>query len=279
MKFHIGISSCPNDTYMFDAWVNSRIKLPEQHSFDFYFADIKKLNELALKKEPDLTKISIFSAGQLLNDYEFLTSGTTIGYKNGPLIISKRKIYPDEIPYTKIGIPGFNTTANLLLQHFYKPQLLPKEYFFYEIEEAVLSNEVDVGLIIHETRFTYQKKGLQKIVDLGKLWESAYNLPLPLGAIIVKRSLPKDIKIMLNHLMYQSIEHAFKYPEQSVDFIKRHAQETENDVIRQHIELYVNELSLKINEKGKEAIKKMFEVGIKLNLLPQWKQNIFIHEQ
>lgn len=278
MKFHIGISPCPNDTYMFDAWVNSRIKLPEHHSFDFYFADIKKLNELALRKEPELTKISVFTAGKLLNDYEILNSGAAIGYKNGPIIISKHKIYPDEISYCKIGIPGFNTTAHLLLQHFYKPQQLPKEYFFNEIEEAVLSNEVDAGVIIHETRFTYQKKGLQKIVDLGELWESAYHLPLPLGAIVVKRSLPEDIKIMLNHIMYQSIEHAFKYPEQSVDFIKRHAQETENDVIKQHIELYVNKFSLKINEQGKAAIKKMFEVGIKLNLLPQSEQNIFIHE-
>ncbi|MGQ9847835.1 MAG: 1,4-dihydroxy-6-naphthoate synthase, partial [Bacteroidales bacterium] len=263
----------------FDAWVNSRIKLPDNHSFDFYFADIKKLNELAQKKQPDVTKISVFSAGQLLNDYEFLTSGAAIGYKNGPIIISKRKIYPDEIPYTKIGIPGFSTTANFLLQLFYKPHQLPKEYFFNQIEEAILSNEVDAGVIIHETRFTYQKKGLKKIVDLGELWEATYHLPLPLGAVVVKRSLPKDIKTMLNNLMYQSIEHALKYPEQSVDFIKHYAQEIENDVIRQHIELYVNAFSLKINEQGKAAIKKMFEEGIKLNLLPKLDQNIFVNEQ
>lgn len=279
MNIHIGLSPCPNDTFMFDAWINSRIECPHEYRFDFYFADIKTLNELAEKREPEVTKISVFTAGHFLNDYELLTSGTAIGYKNGPIIISKRKIYPDEIPYVKIGVPGFNTTANLLLQLFYKPLQLPNEYFFNEIEEVVLSNEVDAGVIIHETRFTYQKKGLQQIVDLGEKWESVYALPLPLGAIAVKRSLPREIKKMINQLMFQSVRHATLYPEQSVEFIKHHAQETSADVIRQHIELYVNDFSLNLNEHGKAAIKKMFQEGNKLGLIPLSEQNIFIDEE
>lgn len=279
MNFRIGLSPCPNDTFMFDAWINARIELPKEHSFDFYFADIKTLNEFAHQNEPDITKISVFTAGQILNNYELLTSGSAIGYKNGPLIISKRKIYPDEIPHAKIGIPGFNTTANLLLQLFYKPSQKPNEYFFNEIEEAILDNEVDAGVIIHETRFTFQSKGLQKIVDLGEKWESAYKLPLPLGAIAIKRKLPCEIKAMLNRLMFQSVQYAFKHPEKSIPLIKLHAQETSDKVIKQHIDLYVNDFSFNINELGKNAIKKMFEEGIRLNLLPNTKQNVFIHEQ
>ncbi|GAB4449497.1 MAG: 1,4-dihydroxy-6-naphthoate synthase [Bacteroidales bacterium] len=279
MKFHIGLSPCPNDTFMFDAWVNSKIDLPSEHTFDFYFADIKSLNQLASNNEPDVTKISVFAAGQLINEYELLTSGAAIGYKNGPIIISKRKIYPDEIPYAKIGIPGFNTTANLLLQLFYKPFQVPKEYFFNEIEESVLSNEIDAGVIIHETRFTYQKKGLKKIIDLGEKWESVYSFPLPLGVIAVKRSLPKEVKKIINSLMSQSVRYATLYPEQSVEFIKQHAQETADDVIKQHIQLYVNDSSIEINQKGKEAIKKMFDEGVRLHLLPQSTLNIFIDEE
>jgi len=279
MKLNVSISPCPNDTFMFEAWINQRIQYPQHLHFDFHFADIKTLNQWALNNETDITKISVFTAGQILNNYELLTVGSALGYKNGPLIISKKKIYPDEIPYAKIGVPGFNTTANLLLQLFYHPKQASKEYFFNEIEEALLENEIDAGVIIHETRFTYQKKGLQKIADLGEQWEATYQLPLPLGAIAIKRNLPRDIKKTINHILYQSISFAIANPEASMSFIKAHAQETAENVIKQHIDLYVNDFSLNIGSKGKEAVTKLMSEGIQLHLLPSNPLNVFIDEE
>jgi len=279
MKLNVSLSPCPNDTFMFEAWINQRIQYPKQLRFDFHFADIKTLNQGALNNQSDVTKISVFTAGQILEHYELLTAGCALGYKNGPLIISKKKIYPDEIPFAKIGVPGFNTTAYLLLQLFYQPQYDCKEYFFNEIENALLDNEIDVGVIIHETRFTYESKGLRKIADLGEQWEATYHLPLPLGAIAIKRNLPNDIKKTINQLLYRSIDFAFANPEASIPFIKAYAQETSEHVIKQHIDLYVNEFSLNIGSIGKEAVTKLLSEGMRLQLLPFNSLNVFIDEE
>jgi 1,4-dihydroxy-6-naphthoate synthase len=279
MKLSVGISPCPNDTFMFDAWIHKRIPGTETIHADFSFLDIQTLNQMALRSELDVTKLSVFTAGLVANQYEILNYGAALGYKNGPLIISKRKIYPDEIPFLKIGIPGINTTAYLLLKLFYNPQQTCKEYLFNDIEDALLDNEIDAGLIIHETRFTFQKKGLQKIVDLGEQWEMKYKLPLPLGVIAIKRSIPTYIKNQLSLLIKNSVHFAFDNPEASVNFIKQHAQETANDVIRQHINLYVNEFSKNLGDAGKKAVKQLLDEGAKLNLLPLTLSDLFFNNE
>lgn len=264
-KISLSISPCPNDTFIFDAWVNKR--LPSSIiDVDLYFDDIESLNKLAIKAEYDVTKLSLFAAGKVNKEYEILTSGAALGYKNGPLIVSKKKIYPDEIPFVNIAIPGINTTANLLLQLFYKPSNF-KEYKFNEIIDTILDNEVDAGVIIHETRFTYQKKGLKKIVDLGEIWEEKTKLPLPLGIIAVKRSLPEEVKKTINSTVKASVLFAFKNPEASYNFIRSHAQETQKEVIIKHIDLYVNEFSVDIGDKGKQAISKLLSEAANLKMI------------
>ncbi len=276
-KLSLSISPCPNDTFMFDAWVNKRLASLSP-DIDLHFDDIKSLNESAMRGEPDVTKLSLFAAGKVNKDYEMLTSGAALGYKNGPLIISKKKIYSDELPFVNFAIPGKNTTANLLLQLFYKPVKNCKEYFFYEIEDAILGNEVDAGVIIHETRFTYQNKGLQKIVDLGEIWEERTKLPLPLGVIAVKRSLPEEIKKSINRIIKESVLFAFGNPDTSLDFIRSHAQETDKDVVRKHIDLYVNEFSVDLGDKGKQAISKLLEEAVKLEMLEPLTLPLFIKD-
>jgi len=209
---------------------------------------------LAEQNVADVTKLSVYAVAKLLDKYQILTSGAAIGYGNGPLIVSKRKIYPDEIPFVKIGIPGFNTTAYALLCLFFKPQIACNEYFFYEIEQAILDNEVDAGLIIHETRFTYKEKGLKKIVDLGNIWEEKYNLPLPLGVFAIKNSLPSDTKKTINEAIKKSIIFANENYSKTFDFVEKYAQVKKQEVIQQHIRTYVNDFSICLTETGKKSI-------------------------
>ena len=166
MSLSLGFSPCPNDTYIFDAMVHGKIDT-EGLEFSTIIADVEELNNLAFKGEIDITKLSYHAFAKISESFRLLTSGSALGYKNGPLLVSRHKIYPDEITDLRIAIPGENTTANLLLSIAYPKIREKKAYLFSFIEEVVLSGEMDAGLIIHENRFTYQKKGLKKIIDLG----------------------------------------------------------------------------------------------------------------
>ncbi len=266
------ISPCPNDTFMFDAWINHRLNDGFGWNLQTYFYDIKTLNELAIKHIPDITKLSVFAASQVLSNYQILTSGAAIGYKNGPLIISKKPLTVNNISNVRLAVPGFNTTAYALLKFFFPQVRLCKEYFFNEIEDAILNHEVDAGLIIHETRFTFEKKGLFKIADLGEMWEKTYRLPLPLGVIAVKRSLPDDVKKSMNDLLRKSILYAFNEQASISNFVSTHAQIKDDDVIGQHIRLYVNEMSVELGKKGKRSIQVFFQQMIRASLIK--KENI-----
>jgi 1,4-dihydroxy-6-naphthoate synthase len=191
-------------------------------------------------------------------------------------LISKRKINTSELNKLKIAIPGFNTTANLLLSIAYPKITNKEEYIFNEIETAILNNKVDAGLIIHESRFTYEKRGLLKVADLGEFWESQFNRLVPLGCIVIKRSLPKTTIELVNRMISESVSYAFNKPEISREFIKQNAQELDDDVIKKHIELYVNRFSIDLGPEGREAIKFLFQKGNELRLLPAIKNNIFI---
>jgi 1,4-dihydroxy-6-naphthoate synthase len=276
-KISLGFSTCPNDTFIFDAMVHHKIDT-EGLDFNLVLADVEELNQKALKNELDVTKISYHAFSKIAHNYILLDSGSALGYKNGPILISKRKIYTDEVKDLKIAIPGSNTTANLLLSIAFPDAKNKKEYLFSDIEEVVLSNEVDAGLIIHENRFTYEKKGLKKIVDLGEYWEQETGLPIPLGGIAVNRKLDHKLQLKINRILKRSVEFAFEDPKSAYPFIKQYAQEMDEEVMYKHIELYVNDFTRDLGVNGRKAIEVLYEKAISLGILPKMNQDIFLNE-
>ena len=272
MNLSLGFSTCPNDTFVFDAMVNGRIDT-EGLKFDLHLADVEELNQLAFAATLDVTKVSYHAFACLSANYQLLTSGSALGFGCGPLLISKHKIYPDELEELKIAIPGKYTTANLLLSIAWPNLRHKKEYLFSDIEEVILSGEADAGVIIHENRFTYQEKGLRKIIDLGEYWEGLTGLPIPLGGIIAKRELSHEIRLKINRVLRRSVEYAFERPNESLPFVKQHAQAMEESVMCSHIELYVNDFTVDLGEKGREAIQVLYDKSVERSLFPQLHAN------
>lgn len=255
-KIKLGFSSCPNDTFIFDAMVNSKIDT-EGLEFETFIADVEVLNKKAFNEDLDVTKISFAAYMSLLDDYELLNSGSALGENCGPIIIAKEKFELNELVNKKIAIPGENTTANLLLKISFPEVKNKKELLFSEIEQAVLNGDVDAGLIIHESRFTYKEKGLKKIIDLGEYWESKTKSPTPLGGIIARKKLGKDVINKLNRVMKKSVQYAFDNSEATEDFVRKYAQEMEKEVMYKHIDLYVNDFTLDLGEAGRKAIENL----------------------
>jgi 1,4-dihydroxy-6-naphthoate synthase len=275
MTFRIGFSTCPNDTFIFDALVNKRIACGELY-FEPFLADVEELNKLAFQHQLDITKISIAAYPGVSEHYVLLDSGGAIGKNNGPLLVSKHPVDLDKINTLTIAIPGMHTTANLLFSIAFPNALRKKEYLFSKIEDAVLDGHAAAGLLIHESRFTYQSKGLQKVVDFGEFWENEYHQPIPLGGIAIRRNIPVDFIYKVNHLISESVKFAFADPKASDKYVKLHAQELEDEVIRQHIQLYVNQYSANLGQDGRSAIRFLFEKGAKLGLLPKIEKEIFV---
>ena len=234
------------------------------------------MNQLAKESVLDVTKLSFAAFAHVSEKYQLLPYGAALGFGNGPLLISKKKIYPDEVPHVKIATPGKYTTAVLLLGIFWPEAKKLKDYIFSDIEEVVISGEADAGLIIHETRFTYKQKGLLKIADLGEMWEKETNLPLPLGGIAIKRSLPETVKNEIGKLVKTSLDFANQFPEASQSFIRKNAQETSELVTKQHIGLYVNKYSNDLGSEGKNAIIQMLNKGHEKGFLPKPIEPIFV---
>lgn len=278
MKLKLCFSTCPNDTFMFDALVNGKIDTKD-FSFDVHLADIDELNRLAFEGLPDITKISFNAFAKVSDKYQLLSAGSALGSGVGPLVVSRRLIYPDEVKDVKIAIPGLDTTANMLFSIAFPDARNKKVYLFSEIEEAILSNEVDAGLIIHENRFTYEKLGLKKIIDLGEYWELQTKLPIPLGGIAVKRNLPEKVKTQINQIMKSSVEYAFAHPKETYTYVRKYAQSMDEEVMYKHIQLYVNKYSVDLGDDGRNAINELFVRTHQLNLIPKVNENIFIHFQ
>ena len=253
MTLSLAISPCPNDTFMFWAMLHRQVNTFGL-TFRVEMRDIEQLNNAATEQEFDVVKISYAHYPKVSQAYQLLTAGSALGFGNGPLLISRRKIYPDEVPHLRIAIPGVDTTANMLLTMAFPMATRKKAYLFSEIEEVVLSDEADAGLLIHETRFTYAQKGLRKIMDLGEYWEKETGFPLPLGAIAVRRDLPEEVKGQLNIALSDSVRYALQHPHEPEEFVVRHAQTMELDVCRRHIDLYVNEFSVHLGVKGEKAV-------------------------
>ncbi len=276
MKISLGFSTCPNDTFMFDALVNKRIDT-KGYEFELVMVDIKELNDMAFSAKLDVTKLSYHAYTHLLKEYQLLDAGSALGHNCGPLLISKNPIPAEDLnKELSIAIPGKYTTANLLFSLAYPKMTNKQVMLFHEIEEAVINGTVDLGLIIHENRFTYQDKGLHKIVDLGEYWEQTFHYPIPLGGIVAKRSLGEDHIKEINNLISQSVQYAFDHPNDSQGFVLEHAQEMEPEVVKQHISLYVNSFSVDLGKNGRGAVQKLFEVGIEKGLLSPSQYSIFI---
>jgi len=275
MELTLGFSTCPNDTFIFDAMIHQKVDT-EGLIFDTVLADVEELNKNAFKGSIDITKLSYHAYAYVADKYKLLSSGSALGYKNGPLLISKHKIYPDEVSDLCVAIPGRYTTANLLFGIVFPDVKEKKEYLFSNIEDAILDNEVDAGVIIHENRFTYDKKGLKKIIDLGEDWEKKTDKPIPLGGIVVHRKFDNETQLKINRVLKRSIEFAFKYPESSREYVKHYAQELNERVIKEHINLYVNSFTVELGAVGKEAVMTLFEKAKKEKIIIELPDNIFV---
>ncbi|HEY5471434.1 MAG TPA: 1,4-dihydroxy-6-naphthoate synthase [Bacteroidales bacterium] len=275
MKLTLGFSPCPNDTFIFDAMVHGRIDT-EGLEFDYFLADVEELNRKAFASEVDITKMSYHAYAYVADNYLILDSGSALGHKNGPLLISKRILQPSELAGARIAIPGKYTTANLLLSIAWPEALNKTEYLFSDIENALLNEEVDAGLIIHETRFTYYKKGLHKIADMGEYWEKLSGMPIPLGAIVINRKVPENLALKVNRVVRRSLEYAYKDSFASFDFVSGNAKEMDSAVMNKHIKLFVNEYTLNLGCKGREAIDTLFRFAREKEVIPIMPGRIFL---
>lgn len=274
MNFTLGFSPCPNDTFIFDALVNHKIDT-EGLSFDVVLEDVQTLNQWATAGKLAISKISYGVLPLVIDQYVLLNSGGALGMGVGPLLITNpRKVNKTQtanhqlqtsVAEMKIAIPGENTTAHLLFSLAF-PEAKNKVFMvFHEIEEAVLSGRVDAGVIIHENRFTYRQKGLEKLMDLGAFWEETIKVPIPLGGIVIKRSINTALQKKVDRLIRKSLDYAFSnYPTIS-SYVQQHAREMDESVMRQHIDLYVNNYSLELGEDGKKAVEKLMDVYQQLN--------------
>ena len=274
MKLSIGFSPCPNDTFIFDALVHNKID-SEGLQFDVVLQDVQTLNHWANNGRLDITKLSFPAFFNNRKHYQLLQAGAALGKGVGPLLIAKKMVDVREIKNCSVAIPGENTTANFLLQYAFPFLTKKSSYVFSEIENAVLNEKVDLGVIIHENRFTYQQKGLHKIADLGEVWEQRQQLPVPLGCIAAKETLPVELIKKIETLIEKSLRYAFAQYPQLPAYVQQHAQAMDEVVMRQHIELYVNDFSLNLGTQGQMAIEQLYRVYQQHNGIME-PQNLFV---
>ncbi len=276
-KLTFGYSPCPNDTFIFYGLAHAKVKSADL-KFLVDLKDVETLNSSAIEAIYDLTKISIHAISHVCDNYVLLKSGGAMGKGCGPLVVSAKQVTPDQLGYTLTAIPGKFTTANLLFQIFTggTSHVLPMSYDM--IMEKVAKGDVPAGVIIHEGRFTYQDYGLKKVMDLGEWWEEKYSLPLPLGGILVKRSLGRKIHGRVNSLIKESLRYSRRNEGEVWQYVKENAQEMSDEVIKRHIELYVNEYSEDFGEEGKEAIYTLLELGARYGFISNVPERIFWDE-
>ncbi len=272
----LGFSPCPNDTFIFDAMIHGKVDT-EGVDFEVFMEDVEALNRRAFAGDIAITKLSYHAYAYLTDKYVLLDAGSALGNNCGPLLIAKAHMAPDAINSARILIPGKMTTANFLLSLAYPGAHDKTEVLFSEIEQGVLDNEADAGLIIHENRFTYGQKGLIKLIDLGEYWETETGLPIPLGGIVVRRDLPPELQQKVNRIMRRSVEYAFANPDDVMPFVRLHAQEMDDEVMKAHIDLYVTEYTADLGEKGRNAVEHLYRIARERQIIQAFKEKIFIN--
>lgn len=258
MALSLHISPCPNDTFAFDALINGRIK-NRVGELEVEYHDIEVLNEGVLAGEPDISKISYSVYPKIAERYALLDSGSALGRGNGQLLVRRKG---ENAPLRRVASPGVNTTANALLMRYFPDVEEVVPMLFSEIAKAVESGEVDGGVLIHEGRFVYERYGLELVADLGQMWEAETGFPLPLGAIVIKRDLPIEVRREFEQMLADSVRFAFENPTLSREFIKQHAQELEDDIIERHISLFVNDFTISLGEEGRQAVERLTGINI-----------------
>jgi len=271
----IGFSPCPNDTFLFDALVNGKMDTGN-YRFEPVLADVEELNQMALRGELEVTKLSYHAFMHMTDRYAMLYSGSALGNNCGPLVIAKPGFEPEQVKNASIAIPGEHTTANFLLDFSFPEANNRVPMIFNAIENAVLNEEVDCGVIIHENRFTYAEKGLIKVRDLGEQWESETGLPIPLGGIAVRRDILSDLQWKINDWISESTQRALDHPNDAEDYVSCHAQEMDREVMYSHIRLYVNHYTVNLGENGIAAVKHMQQHLIQMGRIPANEREIFI---
>jgi len=274
MRLSLGFSPCPNDTFIFDAMLHGRIDT-EGLEFEVFMEDVEALNRRAFAGDIAVTKLSYHAFAHLTHQYALLHAGSALGNNCGPLLVARAPMSAAQVDAAAIAIPGKMTTANLLFGLAYPNATDKRETLFSEIEDAVLDGRVGAGLIIHENRFTYEQKGLVKILDLGEYWESTTGLPIPLGGIVVRRDLPADIQQKINRVMRRSVEYAFAHPDEVMPFVRAHSQAMEDTVMQAHINLYVTAYTIDLGEKGRDAVQQMFRIAQEKGVISTYEKNIF----
>ena len=271
----LGFSPCPNDTFMFYPLVHGLVDTGGI-SFNERLEDVETLNKLAVKGVLDVTKVSYAALGHFREQYALLRAGSALGRGCGPLLVAKESLDPAALLGKTIAIPGRYTTAHLLMR-LYNPALENfLEMPFHEIMDAVTTGRVDAGVIIHESRFTYQGFGLQQLVDLGQWWENATGLPIPLGGIVAKRSLGADTIRTIEQALAAGVEYARSNPAAATQYIREHAQEMNEQVCAAHIGLYVNDFSQQLGAEGEQAITELLRRAEQAGIIPASKISLFI---
>ena len=277
MKLTLAFSPCPNDTFIFEPIVNKRIDLGDL-DFEIILNDVEQLNKAAIKGSPDVTKLSFNAYTRLHRQYQLLNSGSALGRNCGPLLITIPGKKDLDVNTLKVAIPGYNTTAFLLTKYAFPQAENFIETVFSDIENAVLDGRADAGVIIHENRFTFEQRGLVKIIDLGEYWENKTMTPIPLGGIAVKRTLPEHIKLQVDSIMTKSVQYAFDHPQSGLEYIRNHAQEMDEKVMYAHINLYVNEFTKDLGVEGKNAVMTLFR-SVYADFGEQEGNDLFVNTQ
>lgn len=256
MSLKVNISPCPNDTFAFEALIHKKtgVSLPEM---EFAFKDIEELNIEVLKGIPDISKISYSVYGQIQKEYALLESGSALGRGNGQLLVRKKGCSKK---IERVASPGIHTTANALLKRYFPDVKEIVPMLFSDIADYVNRGEADAGILIHEGRFVYQKKDLELVADLGQLWEKETSMPLPLGGIVIRRSIPLSIRELFDDALKKSILYARMHPKESKDFVKEHAQEMDDLVIQKHIQLFVNDFTESLGAEGHAAVQRFMDI-------------------
>jgi 1,4-dihydroxy-6-naphthoate synthase len=263
----IAYSPCPNDTFMFHDLAAGRLRLPG-HDLQVHLHDVETLNHLALDGVYDVTKVSMAAWLKVREEYELLNVGAAVAWGAGPLLVAKKELSRADLPHCRVAVPGELTTAHVLLRLFF-PELTDRVFVPYDqVMPLVVSGDVDCGVLIHEGRFVYQQHGLRLLADLGQWWEQETKLPIPLGGIVARRRLGEPTLRQFEALLRQAIENSLAHPEETRDYVRRHAQELDATTLDKHVKMFVNEFSLDLGETGRAAVTRLEELAARAGLLP-----------